>query len=229
MIMNIEQFSNQFDVLLSSYSLTPQTGTVGPLEFNEYEKSIFLTEAQNILVKDIYSGRNSMGISYESSEEARRYLSILVNKFYVDVDPPQEDVEIPLPREVWFITYEDCKIEDKSCLDDKIVSVVPTRLDDLYKIKSNPFRGPSSNRILRLDINDKIRLISKYKIKQYNCYYLHVPTPIILTNLGDLNISGYSKPMTCDLNDNLHDTILQMAVKLAITSRNGLITNRDNK
>ena len=40
--MTTEEFSNEFDVLLNSYSS-------GGVEFNEYEKSIFLTKAQEDL------------------------------------------------------------------------------------------------------------------------------------------------------------------------------------
>ena len=49
--MTTEEFSNEFDVLLNSYSS-------GGIEFNEYEKSIFLTKAQEDLLVELYNGKN---------------------------------------------------------------------------------------------------------------------------------------------------------------------------
>ena len=73
--MTTEEFSNEFDILLNSYD-TQELGKVqGKLEFDEYEKSVFLTKAQEELVISIYDGKNLSGESFENTEEARRSLS----------------------------------------------------------------------------------------------------------------------------------------------------------
>ena len=64
--MTLEEFSNEFDVLINSAG--------AKLSLDEYEKSIFLTQAQELLVTSYYNGINSQKISFESSEEAREYL-----------------------------------------------------------------------------------------------------------------------------------------------------------
>lgn len=72
--MTTEEFSNEFDVLLNSYSS-------GGVEFNEYEKSIFLTKAQEDLLVELYNGKNPFRESFEETEEIRRYLSNLVKTY----------------------------------------------------------------------------------------------------------------------------------------------------
>ena len=50
--MTTEEFSNEFEVLLNSYA-SKQPNTVLDLQFDEYEKSVFLTKAQEELVTHI--------------------------------------------------------------------------------------------------------------------------------------------------------------------------------
>ena len=76
--MTNEEFSNEFDVLANSNSIVKPFGlTDTPLEFNEYEKSVFLTKAQETIVRALYSG-NLTGKSFEETEELRKYLNTLV-------------------------------------------------------------------------------------------------------------------------------------------------------
>ena len=67
--MTCEEFSNEFDVLINSYSNQLQFGSISsPLEFDEYEKSVFLTQAQEKIVVGIYNG-NLTGYSLDELEE----------------------------------------------------------------------------------------------------------------------------------------------------------------
>ena len=77
--MTIEEFSNEFDVLLNSYAVNSsfELGQ-GILQLDEYEKSLLLTEAQESIVKDLYNGKLT-GEGFESTEEQRRYLDALVS------------------------------------------------------------------------------------------------------------------------------------------------------
>lgn len=229
--MNIEQFSAEFDVLLNSYSIIPEEGRTDPFAFTEYEKSVFLTKAQDSLVIDLYSGRNSLGLSFESTEEARRYLAELVQEFTYNIPTPSTIVDIQLPTDLWFITYEECKLSDDivGCLNGTYILVTPVREDELYKTQRNPFKGPSEKRVLRIDVNNIIKLISKFKIGEYHCYYINKPTPIILTDIGDLNISGYSETMECMLDDSLHNTIVEIAVRFALMSKSQYINKENNQ
>ena len=78
--MTIHEFSDAFDVALSSYQSTPEyTEQFANTEIvlNEYEKSLFLTRAQEEVVKTIYNGL-PLSDSFEKTETARRQLDALV-------------------------------------------------------------------------------------------------------------------------------------------------------
>ena len=68
--MITEEFSNEFDILYNNISSNQAPG------LDEYEKSVFLTQAQEALVIDLYRG--TLGDSFESTEEVTRYLNSLV-------------------------------------------------------------------------------------------------------------------------------------------------------
>ena len=230
--MTTEEFSNEFDTLLNSYSVIDRFGKEGNLltiELDEYEKSVFLTKSQEEIVIDLYSGKNSFGDSFERTEEIRRYLSDLI-KTYITTDKKsgytglyKSSVFFELPDDLWFITYEAVNLKDDGlgCISGENISVIPITQDEYHRIKKNPFRGTNERRALRLDLNNKVvEIISKYNIERYLVRYLSRPTPIILTNLTDnLSINGVSVKTECKLNPVVHRAILEKAVKLAIISR----------
>lgn len=230
--MTNKEFSDGFSTLLNSFGITPN------ITLDEYEKSTFLTNAQEELIIDIYSGRNVVyGKSFEQTEEIRRYLSNLVETYETSTKVTgklglsQDSVFFNIPQDTWFITYEVAFLKDSKlgCLDGIEASVVPLPQDDLYRAKDNPFRGPSKDRVLRLDIkSDLAELISKYNVDKYLMRYISQPTPIILEDLPDgLSINGVSIESECELNPVVHRAILERAVQLAIISKTQLTGNKE--
>lgn len=230
--MTNKEFSDGFSTLLNSFGITPN------ITLDEYEKSTFLTNAQEELIIDIYSGRNVVyGKSFEQTEEIRRYLSNLVETYETSTKVTgklglsQDSVFFNIPQDTWFITYEVAFLKDSrlGCLDGIEASVVPLPQDDLYRAKDNPFRGPSKDRVLRLDIkSDLAELISKYNVDKYLMRYISQPTPIILEDLPDgLSINGISTESECELNPVVHRAILERAVQLAIISKTQLTGNKE--
>ena len=230
--MTNKEFSDGFSTLLNSFGITPN------ITLDEYEKSTFLTNAQEELIIDIYSGRNVIyGKSFEQTEEIRRYLSNLVETYETSTKVTgklglsQDSVFFEIPQDTWFITYEVAFLKDSrlGCLDGIEASVVPLPQDDLYRAKDNPFRGPSKDRVLRLDIkSDLAELISKYNVDKYLMRYISQPTPIILVDLPDgLSINGISTESECELNPVVHRAILERAVQLAIISKTQLTGNKE--
>ena len=225
--MTIEEFSNEFDVLLNSYAANNPFGIgQGLTQLDEYEKSVLLTEAQESIVRDLYNGKLT-GNGFESTEEQRRNLDSLVNTLELtskDISKPKMSDNskfFQLPPDVWFITYESVLLSDESlgCKNNTIADVIPIRQDEYHNIKNNPFRGPSDKRVIRIDTGSSvIELISKYSIQSYFIKYLSKPKPIILQDITDenLSINGETKRMECELNTVLHRTILERAVALAI-------------
>lgn len=228
--MTTKEFSDGFDTLLDSYSASPEFGSTAPLAFDEYEKSVFLTNAQEEIIIEIYTGKNQYGDSLERTEEIRRYLSNLVktfetsNKLTGHLGLSKSSMFFQIPEDVWFITYESAVLKDSrlGCLDGEEASITPVAQDDFYRVYRNPFRGPGRGRALRLDINDGIvEIVSDYNIDKYLVRYLSRPTPIILVNLpSGLSINGVSTITECELNPVIHRAILERAVRLAIISRN---------
>lgn len=230
--MTIEEFSNEFDTLLNSYATINQFGKVenpATIELDEYEKSVFLTKAQEETVIDLYSGKNPLGDSFEKTEEVRRYLSDLI-KTYTTTDKKvgyvglsKTSIFFELPEDLWFITYESAGLEDSrlGCMDGEEISVIPITQDDYFRISKNPFRGTNKRRALRLDIgNGIVEIVSEYNIDRYLVRYVARPEPIVLTDLPDnLSINEVSTKTECKLNPVIHRAILEKAVQLALISK----------
>lgn len=227
--MTINEFSNEFDTLIQSYIQKVDFGNINPLAFDEYEKSVFLTKAQEDIVLDIYKGTTGFD-SFESSEESRRLLSDLVET--VELEPITDELIgirdnsyfFSLPDNLMFITYETVLFKDTDVVSNikKYIPVVPISQDDITKVLENPFKRNSKNRVLRLDSKDRmVELISNYDIEKYKIRYIKVPTPIILIDLPeDLSINNVTNKTECLLNESLHRKILDKAVLLAIASKN---------
>lgn len=220
--MDNTEFSTEFDILYNNISSNQAP------ELNEYEKSVFLTRAQEDIVYSYYNGKNPSGESFESTEEIRRYLdSLIKTKVYTANDRITDrrinkvapvSIFFALPNDLAFITLEQVQFKDDSlgCAKTSVASVQPVTQDLFNKIKDNPFRGPTRYRVLRLDADDAIELVSKYNIDRYTIRYMSKPTPIVLTTLPEgLSINGVSNETQCTLNSMLHNSILRRAVTLA--------------
>lgn len=223
--MTNEEFSNEFDTLVNSNSSSLPLLT--PLGFDEYEKSVFLTKAQESVVISLYKGTLT-GDSFEKTEELRRYLDSLVKTYTSNAQVvgnilTSNSYLFSLPKDTWFITYEAVESKDKrlGCAKSSIMEVVPVSQDELYKTLRNPFRMPNERRVLRLDAGgNTVELISVYNIDKYWIRYLSKPDPIILIDLPEgITINKESKATECKLNPAIHRVILEMAVSLALKSR----------
>ena len=207
--MTLTEFSVQFDILYNNISSNQAPG------LTEYEKSVFLTQAQEALVLDLYKG--TAGDSFETTEEVTRYLNSLVTSkedLTINTKDKQYIVDISSLTDLWFITYQSASITVD--LNSRDVLVVPTKQDTLYKNLKNPFRRPNRNKILGISENNTIILYSEYPITSYHIKYLKRPTPIILEDLDNgLTIENVSSKTECVLPESLHQQIILRAVQMA--------------
>ena len=220
--MDVQELSNLFDTLLQPFIAKDNFGEQNTLAFDEYEKSIFLTKAQEQIVLELYQ-------ELEQSEENRKYLSNLIKTGnYVPVGEQDETLinnnfksyKVEIEDSVLFMIYEQCTLSDENnCINGRIVSVVPTIHDDLDKVLKNPFKSPNNRKVIRLDFDNKIELISKYNVSNYKIRYLKKPNPIILVKLEDLNIDKKQEVSNGETNPILHERIVQRAVQLAVQSK----------
>lgn len=235
--MTVSEFSNGFDALVNSYRRFKSFDGQEPydtIDFNEFEKSFYLTKAQEELVKALYSGEALEGESYEETERLRRYLSELNEEAIIS--PAQEydftgissDSQFfTLPEGVWFITYEAVEVSSDDCWNGKTVEVIPVRQDWYHRQNGNPFRGPSMRRALRLDTKgEMVEIVYPATIAHYYMRYLKKPQPIVVVNLPNGITVGEKREKTeCALHPALHQKILDNAVLLALRSR-GIVPER---
>lgn len=225
--MTLEEFSLEFDILYNNITSNQAPG------LSELEKSIFLTQAQEAIVKQYYKG--NLEQSFENTEEVTEYLNTLVSqKKYIEDDKITNDLSIllsselnsstfKLPDDVMFITYESASVytETESSIPNKAraVLVVPTTQDEFFNIHKNPFRGPSKNRAVRLIAGDKIEVISARPIKEYLVRYLRLPNPIVLPGAEEIEpYNNYPDGLNTELPESVHRNILMQAVALAKAS-----------
>lgn len=223
--MTNKEFSYEFDILYNNIMSNQAPG------LDDYEKSVFLTKAQEEIIINYYSGKNALLESFEKTEEIRRYLDTLVKSKYINVVSAGTEVFIPkklgteyhaditTDKDVWFIVYE-VAIDNKN----NIIPIVPVTHDELTRIIRNPFRRPTNNRILRVDTDNKVELISPedITIAKYGIRYIQKPKPIILSALPTgLKINDVSAETPCELNSVIHRTILDYAVALAKAAWSG--------
>lgn len=231
--MIIDEFSNSFDTLLSSYAPIFNFGEEASkqtITLDEYEKSVFLTKAQEEIVLSLYNGKNPYGEAFEGTEELRRYLSNLITEKYLKpitntsgtpLGLESKSKFFTLPEDLWFITMESVVVDNGKCGAETIMKVYPVKQDEYQVIRDNPFRGANDRRALRLDLSEgNVEIICKYMITIYYIRYIKKIPPIILEDLpNDLTIEGKSEASNCILHKALHQKILDRAVQLALQSR----------
>lgn len=219
-----EEWSLEFDLLYNNIVSDKAPG------LEEYEKSVFLTRAQEAIVVALYKG--TLGDAFESTEEVTDYLGTLVKTAECaekETDQKLSDKSYVFrnPDDLLFRTWETATITT-GC-GDMIAPVVPVTQDEYWRTVRDPFKKQNERRVLRLswslnedsfsnyqDKNDYSELVSDYPVTKYKLRYLSRPEPIILVDLEDgLTINGKNKKMTCKLDEALHQTILAEAVRMA--------------
>ena len=230
--MTTQEMSDFFGLLSNAYQIPLQQGQDGYLVFDEYEKSLYLTMAQNMFVISCYNGKNQYDYKFEVTEEDRRILDSLVRTRVYETDTQQtrqqpstkivpEAVVFRLPADMMFITYESVKFSDSGCASTQEAVVVPVTQDEFWKTYKNPFRGPNERRVLRLDSGDNtVELVSKKGISEYKVRYLKKTEPIILVDMpetSDLTMFDGRRDQTpCQLDSSVHEGIVELAVNMAL-------------
>lgn len=222
----VEEWSAEFDMLYNNITSNQAPG------LTEYEKSKFLTDAQEEIVVMLYNGTAKN--SFEETEEVTDYLSPLVKQVDLTQEEPNayhviEGTKVyALPSDMLFRTLELCTVNDEKC-GNVTANVVPVPQDEFWRTHRDPFKKQNMSRVLRLAYGgykshpllgdqktDYSELYSDYPIVKYTVRYIKRPDPIILCHLDDgLGIRGKYEPCTCKLDEALHLTILAEAVRMA--------------
>lgn len=219
--MTINEFSDQFDTLLDSYKVPDEFGKVENLvsiKLDEYEKSVILTEAQDIILKSNFS------LAFDRSEQGQMYYNHLIT---IGTGVPTTGESYAeygrlynLPSDVFWILNE--RVVD--ALNNKYV-IKPINYEEYDRIQSKPYAKPLKRQAWRLyqgsvaassPLRVEIVVRAAAAVTEYLVRYIRKPNPIILENLGDLSINGVSVPSECELHPILHYDILNKAVELTL-------------
>ena len=235
--MICEEFSDQFDVHYNNIMSNAAPG------LNEYEKSVFLTKAQNEIVKNYFNPQgNKYKEGFDGSAKRQMDFSMLMSQIECDsasaeafgyqVYDPRAKVYV-LPQNI-LVSINESVIVMQDSLIKGVRQVVPISYDEYARLMSKPYKEPLKNQAWRLitgqdeelDNRPIVELIannndSKYSIK-YKIRYVRRPKPIIVADLasvvGNVSIDGISTRTECELDPSIHEEILQRAVELAKAS-----------
>lgn len=224
--MNNAEFSRQFDVRFNNidsnlaHSLT------------EYEKSLYLTQAQTEIVKNYINPKgNKYQEGYDGSPKRHIDLSAItvVEKIDQDITAPTDDsfglksLMVKLQGDVMQILNERF-VFNNGAYD---TTVVPIDYRQYQIILGKAYKDPPIRQTWRFvrngDATGKvtIELIPKSTFDdglpyEYSVRYLKHPTPIVLEQLtGGLTIQGVSASTACALNPEIHEEILARAIEIA--------------
>lgn len=220
---------------ISEFNLLYDAASKGSPDVDNYEMSVYLTTAQEELVKVYYSGENKSETGFENSEKRRRTMSELVANYSQSSQTGStrgivpESVFYAIPSNVFYIVNEQVTFSSKDeCINNKSVMVKPITHDEFLVDYKNPFRKPNKNKAWRLDVskessNSVVEIIAHENLSSYHIRYVKAPKPIIVEDLtgGDftglgLTINGDTAVTECLLNSEIHREILNRAVELAI-------------
>lgn len=202
--MTLQEFDLEFDILYNNINSGKAPG------INALEKSIFLTQAQELVVQQLYES-----VGFENSESTMQSLATIVETETLSPYTDNGDKYMfNKPEKLMYIVHESAQISN-GCSDITNVDVLPVKNDDFNKIRRNPFRGCSKLRVLRLIEGSDIIIVSDYDVYNYTLRYIRHPNNIVLEDAVRYSVEGYTEKAECELPDIIHRTILYKAVELA--------------
>lgn len=196
--MTNEEFSNQFDTLLNSYNIQAGFGEgsnkQGGIALDEYEKSVLLTQAQDIIVKSYFDKTlNQQGQGFDDSSRRQVDFSSLIkvakynredtthNYLKHDDDKCYDDrgllVDLGIDKKILFILNERLEVTTDS--GKKIYVVVPINYREYDREMSKAYAQPLKKQAWRLfsnaatgyDIQSEI--IPIYRSTQEEGFHIH--------------------------------------------------------
>lgn len=208
--MTKDEFSQEFDILYNNISSNQAPG------LTEYEKSVFLTKAQDEIIKNYFTNKPN-GNKYQEGIEnsAKRYsdFSCLITVAEIAAISSSSTIDkrgqiINLPANLMISLNERFSIRTGANADTETNSyqVLPITLQEYQRLMSKPSGDPLKRQVWKLmgnsaNGNGSVEIISHWRDTRdtYNkliIRYVRRPYPIILEPLTDqgLTINGQSVP-----------------------------------
>ena len=221
--MTAGEMDNMFDVLYNNITSNQAPG------LNAYEKSIFLTKAQDEIVKNYFNPKskgNNTQDGFDANQKRQVDFSMLTSVMTEDegFNPAMFDTRdntkcLRLPPDMMFAINEMVEVTRNNTT--TLLQVVPIKYDEYSRLMSKPYKRPLKYQAWRLINSEQSNqadivigpsdVLTKYIIR-----YVRRPLPIIVSNLDGLTIEGKgTEAIDCELDPILHEEIVQRAVELA--------------
>lgn len=226
--MTNQEFSNEFDVLYNNIMSNQAPG------LDEYEKSVFLTKAQDEIVKNYFNPKgNKYNEGFDGNEKRQIDFSMIMRSTAITAgftagifDARGETVILPkdiimILNEYALVTREQSTGDPESVQESVRLTIVPIEYKEYSRLMSKPYKRPLKWQAWRLlnnsttDNSAEIITGPNDTLTSYNIRYIKKPRAIILSDLEGVTLDGQSKAQTCELDSILHPEILQRAVELA--------------
>ena len=223
--MTLQEFNTNFDLLYNNIASNQAPG------LDEYEKSVFLTNAQLELVKNYFNPKgNKYQEGFDQSPKRQLDFSTITDlKVYNITDAlsnvtkfNDDSIVFPYDDNFLFIIQELATVTDSVTGTNKNVNIRSITNVEYMMAMNKPYKYPFKHegwRIIHNTDDRKLELLLSYgdRLKSYKIRYIKRPTPIILTDLSSLGltIDGISTPTDCILDEAMHAEIVQRAVELA--------------
>lgn len=241
--MTIDEMSNSFDALLNSYALTANFGegsSKGTITLDEYEKSVLLTQAQDIIVKSYFTPKsNQVDGGFDDSERRQADFSSLI-----DVIEPEvaENNYTPYDDRSTVFKIDSTEYKILCILNEKVVInegqyagtyvIVPIHYREYDRLMSQAYAQPNKKQMWRLfqNTNTNYDVYSEIiphenivgETLRYIVRYVKRPAPLITADLDGLQIDGQSSATAnIEIPPVLHRDVVSKAVELAIATRGG--------
>lgn len=206
--MLAEEFSQEFDILYNNISSNQSPG------LTEYEKSVFLTKAQDEIIKNYFTGKPNGNKYQEGIEDsAKRYsdFSCLITVASVPIDDDATDTIdsrgqiVKLPDNLMISLNEKFEIITQVGSQDKVIDsyqVIPITLGEYQRLMSKPSGDPLKRQVWKLmgnsaTGNGSVEIIPHWRDGKNGknrlvIRYVRHPYPIIIEDLGSqgLTING---------------------------------------
>lgn len=180
------------------------------------EISIFLTEAQEDIVKEVCQrGIDKDDISRRILGNLRAYNS--TEKFTIVTSPIRGYTVTTMPPDFFYPHMETFNNNGT------LVDIKPESFESVVNIK-NPFRKPSSTKYWRLFYNNTIMIVPPANVvfgenHILNLVYIKKPKPIIIETLPQTDtIDGLFQQTSCELDPIIHRDIVYRAAKKAFAA-----------
>ena len=222
--MTIIEFSNQFDILYNNITSNQAPG------LNEYEKSVFLTKAQDEIVKNYFEA-SSLGNTVKKGFDdtilrQMDFSSLMTTREYQDgiigestLDPRAIVYDIPENDNVYIVINESLHLMDDNGVVKGVRQVVPLSYLEYSRLMLKPFKQPVKNQAWRLITSGKRGELNKTDANST----IKTRVEIITTN-ADLN--HYTGNMVIDLPEKNIDTSVEDLIKdINISINEPIVTN----